>query len=120
MFVPCTEWLFAAKKQRAMWNRRDYSTLEPKDVLWLTGQDYRGKCQDSRVLLADVHFYDQRGGGIEIEIDVLHLNGFVVFDQRLHLLQLSINPADPLDKELAIGLAALLAREHVAVYSGEI
>jgi hypothetical protein len=154
------------------------SNLEPKDVLWLTGQDYQEECLESRVLLAYVHFYDQRGGGIEIEIkedkqglnttkrnkkrfpaqqiltqlealahntlvwarlwlaercpriarfglkrwvrDVLHLNGLVIFDQRLHLLQLILNPADPLAKELAHGLAALLAAEHVAVYSGEI
>jgi hypothetical protein len=129
-------------------------------------------------LLANIHFYDQRGGGIEIEIkqdkqglnttkrnkkrfpaqqiltqlkalahntlvwarlwladrcprisrfglkrwvrDVLHLNEFVVFDQRLHLLQLILNPADPLAKELANGLAARLAGEQVAVYLGEI
>ena len=122
------------------------SNLEPKDVLWLTGRDCPEEGQDRQVLLAYVHFYDQRGGGIEIEIkedkqdlnttklnkkrfpaqqilsqlealahntlvwarlwladrcpriarfslkrwvrDVLHLNGFVVFDQRLHLIQL--------------------------------
>jgi hypothetical protein len=154
------------------------SNLEPKDVLWLTGQDCPEESQDSQVLLAYVHFYDQRGGGIEIDIkqdkqglnttkrnkkrfpaqqiltqlealahntlvwarlwladrcqrisrfglkrwvrDVLHLNGLVVFDQRLHLLQLILNPADPLAKELANGLAALLAGEQVAVYLGEI
>jgi hypothetical protein len=27
--------------------------------------------------------------------DILHLNGVVVFDQRLHLIQLILNPADP-------------------------
>ena len=131
----------------------------------------------NQVLLAYVHFYDQRGGGIEIEIkedkqglsttkrnkkrfaaqqvltqlevlahntliwarlwlanhcprlarfglkrwvrDVLHLNGVVVFDQNLHLIQLILNPADPLAKELSHGLAALLAGEQVAVYLGE-
>jgi Transposase DDE domain group 1 len=154
------------------------SNLEPKEVLWLTGQDCPEEALDSQVLLAYVHFYDQRGGSIEIEIkedkqglnstkrnkkrfpaqqilaqlealahntlvwarlwlakrcpriaryglkrwvrDVLHLNGLVVFDQRMHLLQLILNHSDPLAKELAIGLAALLASEHVAVYSGEI
>ena len=154
------------------------SNLEPQDVLWLTGQDCPEESLDSQVWLAYARFYDQRGGGIEIEIkqdkqglnttkrnkkrfpaqqiltqlealahntliwarlwladrcqrisrfglkrwvrDVLHLNGVVVFDQRLHLLQLILNPADPLAKELAVGLAALLAGEQVAVSSGEI
>jgi Zn finger protein HypA/HybF involved in hydrogenase expression len=153
------------------------SNLEPKDVLWLTGH-YRQEAEnDEQVLLAYVHFYDQRGGTIEIEIkedkqglsttkrnkkrftaqqvltqlevlahntliwarfwlanhcprlahfglkrwmrDILHLNGVVVFDQNLHLIQLILNPADPLAKELSRGLAALLAGEHVAVYLGE-
>ncbi len=51
--------------------------------------------------------------------DILHLNGVVVFDQRLHLIQLILNPADPLAKELSHGLAALLAGEHVAIHLGE-
>ena len=154
------------------------SNLEPKDVLWLTGRYRQDEEQESQVLLAYVHFYDQRGGGIEIEIkedkqglsttkrnkkrfaaqqvltqlevlahntliwvrywlinhcphiarfglkrwmrDILHLSGVVVFDQNLDLIQLILNPDDPLAKELSVGLAALLAGEHVAVYSGEI
>ena len=153
------------------------SNLEPKDVLWLTGGYRQEEEKDEQVLLAYVHFYDQRGGGIEIEIkedkqglnttkrnkkrfaaqqiltqlevlahntliwarlwladhcprlahfglkrwmrDILHLNGVVVFDQSLHLIQLILNPADPLAKDLSQGLAALLAGEHVAVYLGE-
>ncbi len=129
------------------------------------------------MLLAYVHFYDQRGGGIEIEIkedqqglnttkrnkkrfpaqqiltqlevlahntliwarrwlattcprlarfglkrwvrDVLHLNGVVVFDQNLQLIQLVLNPDDPLAADLSRGLAALFAGEHVAVCLGE-
>ncbi|HSV86889.1 MAG TPA: transposase [Levilinea sp.] len=153
------------------------SNLEPKDVLWLSGGYRQEQENDAQVLLAYVHFYDQRGGAIEIEIkedkqglsttkrnkkrfaaqqiltqlevlahntliwarrwlanhcprlarfglkrwvrDILHLNGVVVFDQHLHLIQLILNPADPLAKELSRGLAALLAAEHVAVYLGE-
>lgn len=153
------------------------SNLEPKDVLWLTGGFAQEQENEARVLLAYVHFYDQRGG-IEIEIkedkqglsttkrnkkrfpaqqilaqlevlahntliwarrwlantcprlarfglkrwvrDVLHLNGGVVFDQNLHLVQLILNPDDPLASELSRGLASLLAGEHVAVYLGEI
>lgn len=153
------------------------SNLEPKDVLWLTGGYRQEEEKDEQVLLAYVHFYDQRGGGIETEIkedkqglnttkrnkkrfaaqqiltqlevlahntliwarlwladhcprlahfglkrwmrDILHLNGVVVFDQSLHLIQLILNPADPLAKDLSHGLAALLAGDHVAVYLGE-
>jgi hypothetical protein len=36
--------------------------------------------------------------------DILHLKGVVVFDQRLQLIQLILNPADPLAKELSHGL----------------
>lgn len=153
------------------------SNLEPKDVLWLSGGYEQEQEDEAKVLLAYVHFYDQRGGGIEIEIkedkqglnttkrnkkrfaaqqiltqlevlahntliwarrwlanacprlarfglkrwvrDVLHLNGVVVFDQNLHLIQLILNPDDPLASELSRGLAALLTEEQVAVYLGE-
>jgi hypothetical protein len=46
------------------------STLAPQDVLRLTG-GYEQAVDDPRaVLLAYVHFYDKRGGGVEIEIKV--------------------------------------------------
>jgi hypothetical protein len=154
------------------------SNLEPKDVLWLTGHYRQEEEKVEHVLLAYVHFYDQRGGAVEIEIkedkqglsttkrnkkrfaaqqvltqlevlahntliwarlwlanhcprlarfglkrwmrDILHLNGVVIFDQNLHLIQLILNPADPLANDLSRGLAALLDEEHVAVYLGEI
>ena len=44
------------------------STLSPRDVLWLTGKSIRDVGQPQEVLLAYVYFYDQRGGGVEIEI----------------------------------------------------
>jgi hypothetical protein len=44
------------------------STLSPRDVLWLTGQSIRDVDNPQTVLLAYVYFYDQRGGGVEIEI----------------------------------------------------
>ena len=167
------------KKENGQWGIGVIvSNLEPSDVLWLTGRYDQEKEKDDQVLLAYVHFYDQRGGAIEIEIkedkqglnttkrnkkrfaaqqvltqlevlahntliwarrwladycprmarfglkrwvrDVLHLNGVVVWDKSLHLLQLILNPDDPLTKELSSGLAALLAGQQVAVYSGEI
>jgi Transposase DDE domain group 1 len=44
------------------------STLSARDVLWLTGQSIRDVDNRQAVLLAYVYFYDQRGGGVEIEI----------------------------------------------------
>lgn len=153
------------------------STLAPQDVLLLTG-GYKQDAEDPKaVLLAYVNFYDQRGGGVEIEIkedkqglgtskrnkkrfaaqqvliqlealahnllvwarqwldpncpkiarlgiprlvrDVFQMNGFLFFDQTLDLLQITLNRADPLAKELSNGLAALLAHEHVGISLGE-
>ena len=47
------------------------------------------------------------------------MDGFLIFDRSLDLLQVVLNEADPLAKELSTGLAPLLAREHVAVSLGE-
>jgi len=44
------------------------STLSARDVLILTGQSPDQENDPRMVLLAYVHFYDQRGGGVEIEI----------------------------------------------------
>lgn len=44
------------------------STLSPADVLWLTGESSAELSNPAAVLLAYVYFYDQRGGGVEIEI----------------------------------------------------
>ena len=153
------------------------STLSPQDVLLLTG-GYEQEADDPKmVLLAYVNFYDERGGGVEIEIkedkqglstskrnkkrfdaqqiliqlealahnlliwarqwldpdcpkiirlgikrlvrDVFQMNGFLIFDQTLDLLQITLNHSDPLAKELSAGLATLLAQEHVAISLGE-
>ena len=153
------------------------STLSAKDVLLLTG-GYEQEADDPQaVLLAYVNFYDQRGGGVEIEIkedkqglatskrnkrrfeaqqvliqlealahnvliwarqwlapccpkvarlgikrlvrDAFQMDGFLFFDQTVDLLQVVLNRADPLAKELSTGLASLLAQEHVAVSLGE-
>jgi Transposase DDE domain group 1 len=153
------------------------STLSPKDVLLLTG-GYQQEVDDPQaVLLAYVNFYDQRGGGVEIQIkedkqglatskrnkkrfaaqqiliqletlahnlliwarqwlaphcpklahwgikrlvrNVFQMDGFLIFDQAITLLQIHLNRADPLAKELAPGLASLLALEQVAVSLGE-
>ena len=153
------------------------STLSPKDVLLLTG-GYEQEVDDPQaVLRAYVNFYDQRGGGVEIEIkedkqglatskrnkkrfeaqqiliqlealahnlliwarhwlqpncpklahlgikrlvrDVFQMDGLLIFDQVIHLLQIQLNRADPFAKELTPGLAALLALEQVALSLGE-
>ena len=52
--------------------------------------------------------------------DVLHLNGLVVLDSDVHILQLILNPLDPFADVVLPGLAALLAQEHVAACLGEI
>jgi hypothetical protein len=44
------------------------STLTAKDVLLLTGGQIWEVTDPKAVLLAYVHFYDERGGGVEIEI----------------------------------------------------
>lgn len=44
------------------------STLLPGDVLFLTGGQKYEENDARAVLLAYVHFYDERGGGVEIEI----------------------------------------------------
>jgi hypothetical protein len=44
------------------------SSLAPRDVLWLTGQSLADADDPQAVLLAYMYFYDQRGGGVEIEI----------------------------------------------------
>ena len=51
--------------------------------------------------------------------DVFLMNGFLIFDHAVGLLQIQLNRADPFAKELAPGLASLLALEHVAVSLGE-
>jgi hypothetical protein len=153
------------------------STLAPREVLLLTG-GYEQEANDPKaVLLAYVSFYDQRGGGVEIEIkedkqglatskrnkkrfeaqqvliqlealahnvliwarqwladrcpkiarlgikrlvrDVFQMDGFLFFDQAVDLLHIVLNRADPFAKELAPGLASLLALEQVAVTLGE-
>ncbi len=153
------------------------STLAPQDVLLLTG-GYLQEVEDPKaVVLAYVSFYDQRGGGVEIEIkedkqglatskrnkrrfeaqqmliqlealahnvliwarhwltprcpkiarlglqrlvrDVFQMDGFLIFDQTFDLLQIILNQADPLAKELSTGLTPFLARQHVALSLGE-
>jgi hypothetical protein len=44
------------------------STLEPQDVLALTGQPLERLADPAASLLAYVYFYDQRGGGVETAI----------------------------------------------------
>jgi hypothetical protein len=153
------------------------STLSAQDVLLLTGGYWQEVDDPKAVLLAYVNFYDQRGGGVEIEIkqdkqglatskrnkrrfeaqqvliqlealahnvliwarhwlaphcpkiarfgikrlvrDIFQMPGLLIWDQTFDLLQIVLCQADPFAKELSVGLAALLAHEHVAVSLGE-
>jgi hypothetical protein len=51
--------------------------------------------------------------------DVFQMDGFLIFDQSLDLLQIVLCQTDPLAKELSAGLAPFLAREHIALTLGE-
>jgi hypothetical protein len=51
--------------------------------------------------------------------DIFRMDGLLFFDQTFNLLGIILNMADPFAKELSIGLASLLAHEHVAVSLGE-
>lgn len=51
--------------------------------------------------------------------DVFQMAGLLIWDQALNLLQIVLNQADPFADELSIGLAALLAQQHLAVSLGE-
>jgi hypothetical protein len=153
------------------------SSLQPKWVLHLTGQAAECIQDPLAVLCAYVYFYDQRGGGVEIEIkedsqglgtkhrnkkrlaaqqmvaqlealahntlvwarrwltpycprlghwgmlrlvrDIFHMNGKVLIDHTNRVLQIALNPREPLAKELSAGLAALLQRREIAVILGE-
>lgn len=51
--------------------------------------------------------------------DVFQMDGLLMFDQAVGFLYIVLNRADPLAKELRVGLNSLLAQEHVAVTLGE-
>jgi hypothetical protein len=153
------------------------STLAPKAVLLLTGGYEQEENDLKAVLLAYVNFYDQRGGGVEIEIkedkqglgtsqrnkrrfeaqqvliqlealahnvliwarqwlaphcpniarlgikrlvrDIFQMDGLLILDQALDLLQIVLSQTDPFAQELSTGLSSLLAQEHVAITLGE-
>jgi hypothetical protein len=134
------------------------STLTVQDVLQLTGGQLSEAADPKAVLLAYVHFYDQRGGGVETEIkqdkqglattkrnkkrfeaqqmllqlevlahnvliwargwlaqqcpkisrlgikrlvrDIFRMDGFLIFDQSLSLVEVKLNRADPFAREL--------------------
>ena len=57
---------------------------------------------------------DQAPGARRFQMD-----GFLIFDQAVDFLYIVLNRADPLAKELRVGLHSLLAQEHVAVTLGE-
>jgi hypothetical protein len=66
---PVTRIAVRCRKQNGQWGVGVIiSSLSPADVLQLTGQSPQLVEGDHAVLLAYVIFYDQRGGGAEIEI----------------------------------------------------
>jgi hypothetical protein len=166
------------RKKNGQWARGVIlSSLLPEWVLQLMGQPPECIQDPLAVLCAYVYFYDQRGGGVEIEIkedkhglgtkhrnkrcfeaqqmvaqlealahntlvwarhwlaphcprlahwgmlrlvrDVCHMNGFILLDQAGHILQIALNQAEPMAKELSVGLASMLIQEQIAVILGE-
>ncbi len=153
------------------------SSLSPEEVLQLTDQDVECSQDPLAVLCAYVYFYDQRGGGVEIEIkedkqglgtkhrnkkhfeaqqmvaqlealahntlvwarrwlapycprlehwgmlrlvrDVCHMNGMILLDHTGRILQIMLNQAEPLARELSVGLASILRQEQIDVILGE-
>jgi Transposase DDE domain group 1 len=153
------------------------SALAAPDVLRLTGEPPELQADDHATLLAYMHFYDQRGGGVETAIkddkqglgitkrnkkrfeaqqmvmllnvlahnvliwarrwlapnaaklahygvlrlvrDVFHISGCVQRDRHGQIVQVLLNQAAPLARDLAFALQALLRPAHVAVTLGE-
>ncbi len=59
-------------------------------------------------------------GMLRLVRDVCHMNGLILFDHAGHIFEIILHQAEPLARELSIGLAAILAREKIAVTLGEI
>jgi hypothetical protein len=52
--------------------------------------------------------------------DIFRMDGFLIFDQALNLIEVHLNRADPFARDLSMGLAVLFNREQVAICLGEI
>jgi hypothetical protein len=59
-------------------------------------------------------------GLLRLVRDAFQMNGLIVLQPSSRVLKIVLNQADPLAKELGVGLAALLAQEQVAISLGEI
>lgn len=58
-------------------------------------------------------------GFLRLVRDVLRINGRVIWDATGTIRQIILNPADPLARELQVGLSALLADAFIDVILGE-
>jgi hypothetical protein len=59
-------------------------------------------------------------GMLRMVRDILHITAIVLLDEHNSIRKIVLNSADPFAKLIQPGLASLLAREQVAICSGEI
>ncbi len=60
-----------------------------------------------------------RWGMLRLVRGVCHMNGIISLDHTAKVLQIILNQAEPLARDLSAALAAILAQEHIDVISGE-
>jgi hypothetical protein len=58
-------------------------------------------------------------GMLRLVRDVCHMNGLILLDHTGRILEIVLNQAEPLAKELSAGLASILTQEQIAVILGE-
>jgi hypothetical protein len=58
-------------------------------------------------------------GMLRLVRDVCHMNGMILLDHTGQILKIVLNQAEPLAKELSVGLASILTQEQIAVILGE-
>jgi hypothetical protein len=58
-------------------------------------------------------------GMLRLVRDICHMNGLILFDHTGQILKIVLNQAEPLARELSVGLASILTQEQIAVILGE-
>jgi hypothetical protein len=58
-------------------------------------------------------------GMLRLVRDICHMNGQILLSHTGHVLKIVLNQAEPLARELSVGLASILVREQIDVILGE-
>jgi hypothetical protein len=61
----------------------------------------------------------EQWGMLRLVRDICHMNGLILLDHTGRILQIVLNQAEPLAKELSVGLASILTLEQIDVILGE-